>query len=75
MDEKQRFDAFVELNVKEQVTDLAKTSIVQNAWDKGQELVLHGWVYGLDTGIVKDLGVNFSNNEELSKVDRLKFLI
>jgi len=75
IDEKQRFDAFVELNVKEQVTDLAKTSIVQNAWDKGQELVLHGWVYGLDTGIVKDLGVNFSNNEELSKVDRLKFLI
>ena len=75
IDEKQRFDAFVELNVKEQVTDLAKTSIVQNAWDRKQELVLHGWVYGLDTGIVKDLGVNFSNNHELSKVDRLKFLI
>jgi len=75
MDERKRFDAFVELNVKEQVTDLAKTSIVQNAWDKGQELVLHGWVYGLETGIVKDLGVNFANNEELSKVDRLKFLI
>ena len=75
MDEKQRFDAFVELNVKEQVTDLAKTSIVQNAWDRGQELVLHGWVYGLETGIVKDLGVNFSNNHELSKVDRLNFLI
>jgi len=75
IDEKQRFDAFVELNVKEQVTDLAKTSIVQNAWDRGQELVLHGWVYGLDTGIVKDLGVNFSNNQELSKVDRLNFLL
>jgi len=73
IDEKQRFDAFVELNVKEQVTDLAKTSIVQNAWQTGQELVLHGWVYGLDSGIVKDLGVNFSNNEELDKVDRLRF--
>lgn len=75
LDEKKRFDAFVELNVKEQVTDLAKTSIVQNAWEKGQDLSLHGWVYGLDTGIVNDLGVNFSSNEELSKVDRLKFLI
>jgi len=75
IDEKQRFDAFVELNVKEQVTDLAKTSIVQNAWDRKQELVLHGWVYGLETGIVKDLGVNFSNNHELSKVDRLNFLL
>jgi len=75
IDEKKRFDAFVELNVKEQVTDLAKTSIVQNAWQKGQDLALHGWVYGLDTGIVNDLGVNFSNNAELSKVDRLNFLI
>jgi len=75
IDEKQRFDAFVELNVKEQVTDLAKTSIVQNAWEKGQELYLHGWVYGLDSGIVKDLGVNFSSNEELAKVDRLNFLL
>jgi carbonic anhydrase len=75
LDEKKRFDAFVELNVKEQVTDLAKTSIVQNAWEKGQDLALHGWVYGLDTGIVNDLGVNFSSNEELSQVDRLKFLI
>ncbi|MXN89698.1 carbonate dehydratase [Flavobacterium sp. Sd200] len=73
VDEKKRFDAFVEINVKEQVTDLAKTSIVQNAWQNGQELWLHGWVYGLETGIVKDLEVNFGNNEELNKVDRLRF--
>lgn len=72
-DETERFDRFVELNVKEQVTDLAKTSIVQNAWRNGQELCLHGWVYGLDTGIVKDLEVNFCNNNELDKTDRLKF--
>lgn len=43
-DEKKRFDRFVELNVKEQVFDLAKTSIVQNAWRNNQELSLHGWV-------------------------------
>lgn len=41
-DEKKRFDRFVELNVKEQVFDLAKTSIVQNAWRNNQELSLHG---------------------------------
>ena len=69
----ERFNAFVELNVKEQVTDLAKTSIVQNAWKNGQELCLHGWVYGLDTGIVKDLQVNYCNNNDLAKVDRLEF--
>ncbi len=45
-DEKLRFNRFVELNVKEQVLDLAKTSIVQSAWKNGQELSIHGWVYG-----------------------------
>jgi len=73
IDDHERFDAFVELNVKEQVTDLAKTSIVQNAWRNGQNLCLHGWVYGLDTGIVKDLEVNFCDNNDLDKVDRLRF--
>ncbi len=73
IDEHDRFNAFVELNVKEQVSDLAKTSIVQNAWRNGQEICLHGWVYGLDSGIVKDLEVNFCDNEEMAKVDRLKF--
>lgn len=73
IDENDRFNAFVELNVKEQVSDLAKTSIVQNAWKNGQELCLHGWVYGLDSGIVKDLEVNFCDNTELDKVSQLRF--
>lgn len=73
IDETTRFNTFVEINVKEQVLDLAKTSIVQNAWRNGQELCLHGWVYGLDTGIVKDLDVNFCDNTELDKVSQLKF--
>ncbi len=71
--ESDRFDAFVEINVKEQVRDLAKTSIVQGAWNSGQELYLHGWVYGLGTGVVKDLEVNLYNNNDLDKVDRLEF--
>lgn len=72
-DEEERFRTFVELNVKEQVDALAKTSIVQGAWKNGQELCLHGWVYGLDTGIVKDLSVNYCDNHDLNTVDQLKF--
>ncbi len=73
LDEKQRFNKFVEINVKEQVMDLAKTSIVQNAWKNGQELSLHGWVYGLNDGYVTDLGVNFNCDKDLDDVYQLKF--
>ena len=72
-DEKERFNKFVEINVKEQVMDLAKTSIVQNAWKNGQELSLHGWVYGLNDGYVTDLDVNFSCDKDLDDVYQLKF--
>ena len=53
--EKKRVDRLVELNVEEQVLNLAKTSIVQRAWKIKQETTLHGWVYGLDDGIIKPL--------------------
>ena len=71
MDEDDRFNKFVELNVKEQVLDLAKTSIVQGAWNSGQELTLHGWVYGLNSGYVTDLNVNLSSEKELDQVYQL----
>jgi len=72
-DKKQKFDKFVELNVVEQVHDLAKTSIVQNAWKNEQELFLHGWVYGIDSGLVKDLEVNIASNGDLEEVYQLEF--
>lgn len=72
-DENERFDRFVELNVREQVHDLAKTSIVQAAWARGQELHLHGWVYGVGSGVIKDLEVNLNNNAALEEVYQLKF--
>ena len=68
-----RFNRFVELNVKEQVYDLAKTSIVQAAWRANQPLSLHGWVYGLNSGYITDLEVNFNSNEDLENVYQLKF--
>ena len=71
--EKERFNKFVEINVKEQVMDLAKTSIVQTAWKNGQELSLHGCVYGLNDGYVTDLGVNFNCDKDLDDVYQLKF--
>lgn len=72
-DETQRFNKFVELNVMEQVSHLAKTSIVQKAWENDQELHLHGWVYGVASGIVKDLNLNVSGNEKLDEVYQLSF--
>nr|WP_294926331.1 carbonate dehydratase [uncultured Flavobacterium sp.] len=70
-DETERFNAFVEINAKEQVYNLAKTSIVQGAWKSGQDLTIHGWVYGLNSGFVTDLNVNISSNEELDQVYQL----
>lgn len=70
-DEKERFSRFVELNVIEQVFDLAKTSIVQTAWERGQGLHIHGWVYDVADGLVKDLNVNIKNNEILADVYQL----
>lgn len=71
--EEDRFNKFVEINAQEQVFDLAKTSIVQGAWRNGQDLTLHGWTYGLNSGYVTDLEVNMSSNNELDEVYRLKF--
>lgn len=69
--EEERLNRFIELNVQEQVYDLAKTSIVQNAWKNGQNLHLHGWVYGVGSGLVKDLDINVSSNSELDDVYQL----
>lgn len=64
-DEDQRARRFVELNVIEQVNDLGKTSIVQNAWKKNQPLHIHGWVYDIRDGIIKDLEATYTCTEDL----------
>lgn len=70
-DEKKRFDRFVELNVVEQVLDLAKTSIVQAAWERGQKLHVHGWVYDLKDGLINDLKMTIRDNKGLTEVFQL----
>lgn len=69
-DESKRQDRLVELNVIENVNNLAKTSIVQNAWAKGQDLHVHGWVYSLSTGLINDMKVSTNNNSKLAEVFR-----
>jgi carbonic anhydrase len=70
-DKELRARRFVEVNVMEQVHDLGKTSIVQNAWKRGQNLHLHGWAYDVKDGLINDLGVNFTNTSDLHSVYHL----
>lgn len=67
--EEQRANRLTELNVIEQVRNLAKTTIVQQAWAE-RELHLHGWVYGLHNGLVKDLSVIHDGSEDIDPIYR-----
>lgn len=69
-DEAARSHRLSELSVIEQVLNLSKTSTVQNAWQKTQPLQLHGWIYDVGNGRIKDLGVNFKNTEDLASIYR-----
>jgi carbonic anhydrase len=61
-----RIDRLCELNVIEQTINAAQTTIVQAAWERGQPLTLHGWVYGLQDGLVRQLGIDISSAAELN---------
>ena len=63
--ESERFDGLCELNVIEQVMNVCQTSSVQDAWLNKQDLTVHGWIYDLKDGRVKDLGVSIKNAAEL----------
>lgn len=66
--EKDRIDRLCELNVIEQVRNLAKTTIIQQAWDRGQELAIHGWVYSIEDGLVRDMDVTVRDRESLERI-------
>lgn len=55
LNQHEKFDLLCELNVKEQVVNVCNTTIVQKAWKKGAELSVHGWIYNIENGILKDL--------------------
>ena len=60
LDQERRFDRLCELNVVEQVVNVCQTTIVEDAWARGQALTVHGVVYGLEDGLLRDLGVSTS---------------
>ena len=63
-------DALCEMNVIEQVGHIAETTVLQDAWARGQQVSVHGWCYGLKDGLVKDLGVTMSATSEVVDVYR-----
>jgi carbonic anhydrase len=69
--QQQKIDVLCELNVIEQVANVCHTTIVQNAWKSGQELTVHGWIYDIKDGILKDLNVCTTKPEEISHIHRL----
>jgi|SRR6201991_134474 len=66
-DESERVDRLCELNVIEQVMNVSRTTIVQSAWQRGQELVVHGWIYGLQDGLLRDLGISIDGAAGLNE--------
>jgi carbonic anhydrase len=55
----------VELNVAEQVINIAQTTVVRDAWERGQDLTIHSWVYGVHDGLLRDLGITISGQAEI----------
>ena len=62
-----RVNALCELNVLEQALNVCQTTVVQDAWQRGQEVVVHGWVYGLHNGLLKDLRMTVSKPEDVPR--------
>ena len=65
--EEERLDRLCELNVAEQVANVCQTTIVEDAWARGQELTVHGLVYGLEDGLLRDLGVTISSAGDMER--------
>jgi carbonic anhydrase len=68
--EVERVDRLCELNVLEQVLNVCQTSIVRDAWQRGQDLTVHSWIYGLHDGIIRDLGMAVGSWKEVEPAHR-----
>lgn len=71
VDEKSRIDLLCELNVIEQVANVCNTTIVQNAWKLKKELTVHGWIYSIENGLLKDLNVSISDINHLDPLYKI----
>jgi len=70
-DPEKRLNKLCEINVKQQVLNVCHTSIVQNAWREGRELAVHGWIYGIGDGLLKDLGFTIDGAHMLEPIYHL----
>lgn len=70
-DEAIRLNRLCELNVIEQVNNICHTTIIQQAWRTGQDLSVHGWIYSIENGRLKDLEVSISTQEEIGEIYRI----
>lgn len=70
-----RYSRLCELNVVEQVFNVCETSIVRNSWKNRQELSVHGWIYDISDGILKDIDVTITNEEETREIRSKKWKI
>ncbi|HQT80625.1 MAG: carbonic anhydrase [Ferrovum sp. 37-45-19] len=66
--EHERYDRLCEYNAIEQALNVCQTTMVQDAWNSGQEVNVHAWVYGVKDGLIRDLGFTVSNNQELNEL-------
>ena len=69
-DETERLARLCKLNVIEQVANVCRTTIVQSAWQRGQDIVVHGWIYGLEDGLLRDLAVSIDSADDLAAAYR-----
>ncbi|HEY0322820.1 MAG TPA: carbonate dehydratase [Pyrinomonadaceae bacterium] len=65
IDASQKFRRLCELNVIEQVSNVCQTTVVETAWEHGQDLTVHGWIYGLDNGLLHDLNICVTSKDDL----------
>jgi carbonic anhydrase len=71
-DQRLRFNKLVEMNVRRQVMNICHTTIVQSAWQRKQPLSIHGWIYDLESGKIKDMNYSFSAIEQIEPIYRVK---
>jgi carbonic anhydrase len=73
--QQERADRLVELNVLEQVSSLCRTSIIQNAWTERKMPQVHGWVYNIGEGLIRELDITVSSNSDLEKLQSSDFVM
>lgn len=66
-DREQQLNRLCELNVIEQAFNVCKTTVVQDAWERGQSLAIHGWIYGLADGLLRDLNITIASRDALAQ--------